>query len=58
MLTGAGVPADYARFLASIFAPVREGWTATVTDAVHTLTGRTPRSLEQYAKDHAAAFKG
>jgi uncharacterized protein YbjT (DUF2867 family) len=58
MLTGAGVPADYARFLASIFAPVREGWTATVTDAVRTLTGRTPRSLEQYAKDHAAAFKG
>ncbi|HVW03892.1 MAG TPA: SDR family oxidoreductase [Vicinamibacterales bacterium] len=56
MLTGAGVPADYARFLASIFAPVREGWTAAVTDAVRTLTGRTPRSLEQYAKDHAAAF--
>lgn len=58
MLTGAGVPADYARFLASIFAPVREGWTAAVSDAVRTLTGRTPRSLEQYAQDHAAAFKG
>jgi uncharacterized protein YbjT (DUF2867 family) len=57
MLTGAGVPADYARFLASIFAPVREGWTAAVSDAVRTLTGRTPRSFEQYAQDHAAAFK-
>lgn len=53
-LTGAGVPADYANFLASIFYPVREGWTAQVTDGVKTLTGKTPRSVEQYAKDHRA----
>lgn len=58
MLTGAGVPADYARFLASIFYPVREGWTAVVTGDVTVLTGRVPRSLEQYAADHAAAFRG
>jgi uncharacterized protein YbjT (DUF2867 family) len=58
LLTKAGVPDDYARFVASIFAPVRQGWTAGVTDAVQTLTGRAPRSLEQYATDHAAAFRG
>lgn len=57
ILTGAGVPADYARFLATIFYPVREGWTAVVTDDVATLTGKAPRSLEQYAHDHAAQFR-
>lgn len=51
-LTSAGVPADYANFLASIFHPVREGWTAQVTDDVRTLTGKTPRNVEQYARDH------
>jgi uncharacterized protein YbjT (DUF2867 family) len=57
ILTGAGAPEDYARFLASIFHPVREGWTAGVTDAVERLTGKAPRSLEVYAQDHANAFK-
>lgn len=58
ILTGAGVPQDYARFLASIFVPVREGWTGAVTDGVATLTGTAPRSLEAYAKDHAETLKG
>jgi uncharacterized protein YbjT (DUF2867 family) len=57
MLTGAGVPADYAKFLASIFYPVRQGWTARVTGAVEELTGRAPRSLEVYARDHVVAFR-
>lgn len=57
MLTGAGVPQDYAAFLASIFHPVRQGWTAGVTGDVQTLTGIAPRSLESYAADHAAAFR-
>jgi len=52
-LTGAGVPQDYANFLASIFHPVREGWTAAVSPAVKELTGQEPRSLQTYAKDHA-----
>jgi Predicted nucleoside-diphosphate-sugar epimerases len=53
-LGAAGVPVEYASFLASIFHPVREGWTATVTSDVETLTGRAPRSLATYARDHAA----
>jgi uncharacterized protein YbjT (DUF2867 family) len=58
MLTGAGVPADYAGFLASIFHPVREGWTAAVTGDVATLTGAAPRNLVAYAADHAATLRG
>ncbi|GLK72847.1 SDR family oxidoreductase [Ancylobacter dichloromethanicus] len=57
ILTGAGVGADYARFLATIFHPVREGWTAGVTDAVNTLTGQEPRSVAQWAQDNADALR-
>jgi len=56
-LTSAGVPADYAAMLASIFYPVREGWTAVVTGDVEALTGQAPRSLRTYATDYAAALK-
>lgn len=58
ILTGAGVPQDYAGFLASIFYPVREGWTSAVTGDVETLTGRAPRSLEAYIADHVDALRG
>lgn len=54
ILTGAGVPGPYARFLATLFHPVREGWTARVTGDVETLTGHAPRSLATYAQDNAA----
>ncbi|WP_029556444.1 SDR family oxidoreductase [Xanthobacter sp. 91] len=54
ILTGAGVPEPYARFLATLFHPVREGWTARVTADVETLTGHAPRSLTTYAQDNAA----
>lgn len=57
ILTGAGVPADYARFLASIFYPVRQGWVAKPTGDVKALTGREPRSVETYATDNIAALK-
>ncbi|AGS22389.1 SDR family oxidoreductase [Rhizobium etli] len=57
MLTGVGVPAGYASFLASIFYPVRQNWTAVVTGDVETLTGTAPRSLKTYAADYAAALK-
>lgn len=57
ILTGAGVGEDYARFLAFIFHPVREGWTAGVTDAVETLTGHAPISVARWAQDNAAALR-
>ncbi|UDQ89714.1 SDR family oxidoreductase [Xanthobacter autotrophicus] len=54
ILTGAGVPEPYARFLATLFHPVREGRTARVNDDVETLTGHAPRTLSTYAQDNAA----
>lgn len=57
MLTGAGVPIDYATFLAAIFYPVRQGWTAAVTQDVAELTGKPPRSVEAYARDHADSLR-
>lgn len=56
MLVNAGVPKAYAEFLAAIFHPVREGWTAAVSSAVQTLTGKVPRSVAAYAKEKAAVF--
>lgn len=56
-LVAAGVPADYAQFLASIFHPVREGWTAAISGAVQELTGRAPIALRQYAADHLAELR-
>lgn len=57
ILTGADVPENYATFLSSIFYPVREGWTAAVSDAVEVLTGHAPRSPATYARDNATALK-
>lgn len=58
MLTSFGVSEAYAKFLASIFYPVRQGWNAGVSPAVETLTGRPPIPLATYARDHAADLKG
>ncbi|EKO3502718.1 SDR family oxidoreductase [Vibrio fluvialis] len=57
LLKSVGVPADYAEFLTLIFYPVREGWTAGVSDAVATLTGKAPRSLDEYIADHLAELR-
>lgn len=53
-LISAGVPEDYAKFLAVLFYPVRENWTAGVSGAVKELTGHEPRSLATYAQDNLA----
>lgn len=57
MLTSFGAPEGYARFLASLFAFVRQGWNAGISDGVETLTGRKPITLATYARDHAADLK-
>jgi uncharacterized protein YbjT (DUF2867 family) len=56
MLKGVGVPADYAAFMASIFYPVRAGWTGAVTNDVATLTGKAPLTLRAYAQDNLSAL--
>ena len=55
-LQAAGLNAAYAHMLAAIFYPVREGWTAPVTDAVETLTGEKPRTLKAYIEENAQKF--
>ena len=52
-----GVPQDYAELLAVIFHPVAEGWTAAVTDAVETLSGKPPRSLQSSIADLATRMQ-
>jgi uncharacterized protein YbjT (DUF2867 family) len=49
----AGVPQDYAELLAAIFYPVAQGWDAAVTEAVETLSGKPPRSLQSSIQDLA-----
>lgn len=56
LLINAGVSEDYAEFLATIYYPVREGWTEVVTSDVERITGRPPHSFRSYAQDHRAEF--
>jgi uncharacterized protein YbjT (DUF2867 family) len=56
MLTRTGMPEDYAAHLAELFTMVPKGWTAAVTDAVETLTGKPARSLAAYAAHNRAKF--
>lgn len=55
-LLGAGVPADYARFLVSILGFFKAGYAERTTDAVLQVTGRAPRTIEQYASDYRASW--
>lgn len=40
----------------AIFAEIAAGYTAAVTDTFERLTGRAPRDLRQFIRDHRAAF--
>jgi uncharacterized protein YbjT (DUF2867 family) len=51
-----GVPAPYAEFLLMILGYFKAGYSERTTDAVQTILGRAPGTLEQYAKDYRAAW--
>lgn len=56
-LIAAGVPEDYAAFLAHLDTRIRtEGIEDQATDTVLRVTGREPRSLEAFVRDHLSAF--
>jgi uncharacterized protein YbjT (DUF2867 family) len=57
-MVGVGLPADYAGFLDALFQAVRAGAAAQTTDGVERLTGRAPRTLADYAAEHADAWQG
>jgi uncharacterized protein YbjT (DUF2867 family) len=55
-LLGAGLPQDYAAFLVQILGYFKAGYAERTTDAVLQITGRPPRTIEQYAKDYRASW--
>jgi ergot alkaloid biosynthesis protein len=57
-LTAVGVPAPYAAFLAGLDHRIRvEGSEYQVTDTVLRVTGREPRSLEDFIQDNRTWFQ-
>jgi uncharacterized protein YbjT (DUF2867 family) len=53
-----GVPEWLATDLVTLQDLSKQGHLATVSDAVHEVTGRPARSFDSFARDHAAAFTG
>ncbi len=51
-----GVPEQVADFVVQLFGALRDGLASEVTDTVQRLTGRGPRDVHEWARDHAAAF--
>jgi uncharacterized protein YbjT (DUF2867 family) len=52
----AGVPDWYADQLVALFGELRRAGGAAATDVVRVLTGSEPRTVADFARDHAAAF--
>lgn len=56
-LLSAGLPRPYAEFLVLILGFFKAGYAERTTDAVQAITGRAPRTIEQYAKDYRSAWQ-
>lgn len=56
VLGGAGMPDDYTEMLIGLFEGLRAGASERVTDAVETLSGKAPLTLDVYAKDYRDAL--
>lgn len=56
-MEAAGLPADYAHFMAGLDEAIRHGAEHRVTDTVKRVTGKEPRSLTEFAAAHAAYWK-
>jgi len=54
----AGVPEDFADVVVSFDVNTRAGRIAMVTDAIETLSGRTPKTLKQFLEANKAALAG
>jgi uncharacterized protein YbjT (DUF2867 family) len=51
-----GIPAHVAAALGQSFEAIRAGRVTQLTDTVQSVTGRPPRTFEQWAQEHAARF--
>lgn len=57
VITGQGIPDDYADLLLGLFEGIRAGWNAHTSDAVERVLGRPPIDFSDYARDHADAWR-
>jgi uncharacterized protein YbjT (DUF2867 family) len=57
-LIDANMPGPYAEFLVMILGFFKAGYAERTTDAVQHITGRTPGTFEQYARDYRSAWVG
>lgn len=57
-LLGAGLPEDYSDFLVMIAGALKAGYSSAVLDNVQKLTGKTPLSFEEYAKENKSKWLG
>ena len=55
-LQGRGVAAWFADDMAKLHSMLAVGYEEVVTDDIHRVTGRPPRTLAQFASDHAGAL--
>jgi uncharacterized protein YbjT (DUF2867 family) len=53
----AGLPQDYTTILTALFGFVRQGAASRVDPSLARLLGRAPRTLADYARDHAQFFR-
>jgi hypothetical protein len=52
----AALPGWFADALMVLYGMLRDGVAAQTTDCVQTLTGRSPRTFAEFARDHRALF--
>jgi uncharacterized protein YbjT (DUF2867 family) len=52
-----GMPEWHVEVQLDFHTALREGGASTVTDMVETVTGKPPRSFEQFAREHATLFR-
>lgn len=57
-MRAAGMPDWYVGMLLELFELQRNGTSARITPTLRTLLGRPPRTVDRFARDHAAAFGG
>lgn len=53
----AGVSDYYAKFFTNVEVKASENIEASLGDAVEKVTGRSPKSIDAFAKDNAALWK-
>lgn len=56
-MISAGMPDFYAEYLLDLYRFYRRGGGSQVTQTVKDVTGREPIAFEQFARDHAEAFR-